>query len=124
LRTHERTTMRMFQFIAAQAAQLLTEQIRRLHAHRRQTYGGPRVRAALCVRGAAVGRRRVARLRRRAGPRGVHGQRRRVRTRVADPHATPAPDRVERAFAPATVGGPDRLWLADISSIPTREGWR
>ncbi len=57
------------------------------------------------------------------GWRGVHGQRRRVRTTATDPRATPAPDRVERAFAPAAVGGPNRLWLADISSIPTREGW-
>ena len=60
---------------------------------------------------------------RRAGLRGVHGQRRRVRTTVADPRAAPAPDRVERAFAPAAIGGPNRLWLADISYIPTREGW-
>lgn len=37
--------------------------------------------------------------------------------------ATPALDRVERAFAPAAIGGPDRLWLADISYIPTREVW-
>jgi len=53
----------------------------------------------------------------------VHGLRRRVRTTVADPHTAPAPDRVERAFAPAAIGAPDLLWLADISSIPTREGW-
>jgi len=102
---------------------LLTEQIRQIHAHSRQTYGSPRVRAALRERGEAVGRRRVARLMRRAGLRGVRGQRRRVRTTVADPRATPAPDRVGRAFAPAAIGGTDRLWLADISYIPTREGW-
>ena len=105
------------------ADRLLTEQIRQIHAHSRQTYGSPRVRAALRERGEAVGRRRVARLMRRAGLRGVRGQRRRVRTTVADPRATPAPDRVARAFAPAAVGGPDRIWLADISYIPTREGW-
>jgi putative transposase len=102
---------------------LLTEQIRQIHAHSRQTYGSPRVRAALRERGEAVGRRRVARLMRRAGLRGVRGQRRRVRTTVADPRATPAADRVGRAFAPAAIGGTDRLWLADISYIPTREGW-
>ncbi len=110
--------------VRARADETLTEQIRQIHAHSRQTYGSIRVRAALHARGEAVGRRRVARLMRRAGLRGVHGQRRRVRTTVADPRAAPAPDRVERAFAPAAVGGPNRLWLADISSIPTREGWR
>jgi len=109
--------------VRARADQLLTEQIRRIHAHSRQTYGSIRVRATLRERGEMVGRRRVARLMRCAGLRGVHGQRRRVRTTVADPRATPAPDRVERAFAPAAIGAPDRLWLADISYIPTREGW-
>jgi len=107
----------------ARADQALTERIRRIHAHSRQTYGSPRVRATLRERGELVGRRRVARLMRGAGLRGVHGQRRRVRTTVADPGATPAPDRVERAFAPAAIGGLNRLWLADISYIPTREGW-
>jgi putative transposase len=107
----------------ARADEALTEQIRQIHAHSRQTYGSIRVRATLRERGEMVGRRRVARLMRGAGLRGVHGQRRRVRTTVADPHIAPAPDRVERAFAPAAIGGPDRLWLADISYIPTREGW-
>ena len=45
-----------------------------------------------------------------AGLRGCHGQRRRVRTTVPDRQATPAPDRVERAFAPTDVGAPNRLW--------------
>lgn len=105
------------------ADQVLTEQIRQIHAQSRQTYGSPRVLAAPRERGEAVGRRRVARLMRRAGLRAVHGQRGRMRTTVADPGATPALDRVERAFAPAAIGGPDRLWLADISYIPTREVW-
>jgi transposase InsO family protein len=46
-----------------------------------------------------------------------------VRTTVPDRAAAPAPDRVERAFAPAQIGGPDRLWLADISYVATAEGW-
>ena len=107
----------------ARADEALTEQIRQIHTHSRQTYGSIRVRATLRERGAMVGRRRVARLMRRAGLRGVPGQRRRVRTTVADPHLAPAPDRAERAFAPAAIGGPNRLWLADSSSIATREGW-
>ena len=107
----------------ARADQALTDQIRQIYTHSRQTYGSIRVRAVLRERGEAVGRRRVARLMRQAGLRGQHGQRRRVRTTVADPHGAPAPDRVERAFAPAAIGAPNRLWLADISSIPTCEGW-
>ena len=105
------------------ADRLLTGQLRRIHAHSRQTSGSPHVRAALRERGEVVGRRRVARLMRRAGLRGARGQRRRVRTTMPDRAAPPAPDRVARAFAPAAVGGPDRRWLAASSSIPTREGW-
>jgi putative transposase len=107
----------------AQADQALTEQIRAIHAHSRQTYGSIRVRATLREGGRAVGRRRVARLMRLAGLRGVHGQRRRVRTTVADPTMMPAPDRVERAFTPAAIGAPQRVWFADITYIPTGEGW-
>jgi putative transposase len=107
----------------ARADQALTAQIRAIHAHSRQTYGSPRVRAALRARGQTVGRRRVARLMRQAGLRGLHGQRRRVRTTVADRTATPARDRVERAFRPAAIGAPNRVWLADITYVPTREGW-
>lgn len=95
-----------------------------VHAASRGTYGSPRVHADLRVAGVRCGRRRVARLMRAAGLRGCHGRRRTIRTTVADRAAAPAPDRVERAFAPAQVGAPDRLWLADISSVATHEGWR
>ena len=107
-----------------QADQALTESSRVLHQTSRQTDGSPRVQAERRARGRAVGRRRVARLMRQAGLRGLHGQRRRVRTTVADRTATPAPDRVERAWAPAQIGAPHRPWLADISSVATLEGWR
>jgi putative transposase len=107
----------------AQADQTLTAQIQVIHAHSRQTYGSPRVRAALRAQGQAVGRRRVARLMRQAGLRGLHGQRRRVRTTVADRTITPAQDRVERAFTPAAIGAPNRVWLADITYVGTGEGW-
>ncbi len=42
---------------------------------------------------------------------------------MPDRQATPAPDRVRRAFAPAAVGAPDRLGVADISYVATVEGW-
>lgn len=107
----------------ARADQELIEEIRQIHTHSRETYGSIRVRATLCDRGRAVGRRRVARLMRRAGLRGVHGQRRRIRTTVVDRTATPARDRVERVFTPAQIGAPNRLWLADITYVATAEGW-
>ncbi len=60
---------------------------------------------------------------RRAGLRGCHGQRRRMRTTTPDRQATLAPDRVGRAFTPSTMGAPDRLWVADSSFVSTGEGW-
>lgn len=107
----------------AQGDQQLVERIRQIHQRSRATYGTPRVQAELQATGQRCSRRRVARLMRQAGRRGVHGQRRRARTTVPDPAAPRAPDRVERAFAPAQIGAPDRLWLADISYVATLEGW-
>jgi putative transposase len=49
---------------------------------------------------------------------GVH-RRRFVRTTVRDEHAAPFPDLVNRDFA---ASGPDRLWVADITALPTRQG--
>jgi transposase InsO family protein len=49
---------------------------------------------------------------------GVQGVSRRKfqRTTRRDPAAAPAPDLVSRDFAAV---GPDRLWVADITYIPT-----
>lgn len=43
---------------------------------------------------------------------------------MLDRRATPAPDRVERAFQPTAVSAPDRLWLADDTYVATQEGRR
>jgi transposase InsO family protein len=39
-----------------------------------------------------------------------------MRTTRRDPAATPAPDLVQRRF---TAVAPDRLWIADITYLPT-----
>ena len=107
----------------ADADAALAARITAIHQASRETYGSPRIHAALRAAGERCGRRRVARLLRAAGLRSCHGQRRRVRTTTPDRQATPAPDRVERTFAPTAVGAPDRLWLADITYVATYEGW-
>jgi putative transposase len=97
----------------------LTEKIREAHERSRQTYGYPRIHAALNALGIRCGRRRVARLMREAGLRGCMRGRRRCTTR-RDERAAPAPDLVRRKFAAAA---PDRLWLADITYVKTDEGF-
>jgi putative transposase len=98
----------------------LTERIRDIHALSRGTYGTPRIHAALRAEGLRVGRKRVARLLRAAGLVGVH-RRRRVRptARPLPRAGTTSPDLVRRRFR-ATA--PDRLWVADITELPTGEG--
>jgi putative transposase len=97
----------------------LTERIRAAFEIGRGTYGSPRVHAELSAAGHACGRKRVARLMRAAGLRGV-SRRRFVVTTMRDPDAIPAADLVKRDFHPA---GPDRLWVADITALPTRTGF-
>jgi len=101
------------------ANRLLTEQIRAVHTHSYGTYGAPRVHAELRAEGVAVGYHRVGRLMRAAKLAGV-SRRRFVVTTRRDEQARPAPDRVERNF---TAHAPDRLWVADITYIPTWEGF-
>jgi putative transposase len=79
----------------------------------------PRVHAELAAEGVCIGRKRVARLMRAVGVQGV-SRRKAHRTTRRDPAAAPAPDLVSRNFAAA---GPDRLWVADITYIPTWAGF-
>jgi putative transposase len=104
----------------ARADAALTTVIHRLHRESRGTYGSPRIHADLRAEGRRHGRKRVARLMRQAHLTGGRRRRPRPRTTVADPAAAPAPNLVQRRFAPP---GPDRLWLADITYVPTGEGW-
>ena len=97
---------------------ILTEKIRDIHSRSHETYGYPRVHAELRLLGARCGRRRVARLMRAAGLRGCTRGRKRRTTR-RDPRAAPAPDLLRGDFV---AGRPNRVWLADITYIPTQEG--
>jgi len=103
----------------AQANQDLSEQIRLIHERSRSTYGAPRVLAELHASGTRCGAKRVARLMRTAGLVG-RARRRRTRTTVVDPHQVPAPNLVARDFH---VTAPNRLWVGDLTYIPTWEGW-
>jgi putative transposase len=103
---------------AADAA--LTTTIGAIHQASRGTYGAPRVRAELAeAHRIRCGRKRVARLMRRAGLRGVC-RRRVARTTRRGGAVDAAADLVRRDFA---VSGTDRLWVADITYLPTWQGF-
>lgn len=86
-----------------------------------QTYGAPRIHAELAdEHHVFVSRKRVARLMRQLGIQGVSRRKGRKGTTKPDPAAAPAPDRVERNFVATR---PNQLWLADITYVPTLEGY-
>ena len=103
----------------AQADADLTARVQAIHADSRGTYGAPRIHAELAESGVAVGRKRVARVMRAAGIAGV-SRRRGPRTTRREVQARPAPDRVERHFE---ADAPNRLWVADITYVPTLVGF-
>ena len=98
----------------------LTALIHAIHRRSNGAYGAPSIHAELADdhdrRG---GKKRVARLMRAANLRGLH-PRRFVTTTIGDPVADRALDHVDRHFA---AEGPDRLWVADITYIPTWAGF-
>ena len=97
----------------------LSPRIAAIHQRSHATYGAPRIHAELIAEGLHVGCKRVARLMANAGLYGV-SRRHWVTTTVRDRNARPAPDLVERNFVAAA---PNRLWVADITYIPTWAGF-
>ena len=97
----------------------LIERMRTLHQRSRGTYGVPRILEDLQEEGERINHKRVARLMRSAGLAGI-SRRKGFKTTVRDRGARPAPDLVQRSF---TAERPDRLWVADITYVPTLEGF-
>jgi putative transposase len=98
----------------------LTGKIEAIHRRSKGVYGSPNIHAELADDcGIRVGRKRVARLMRSAGLRGAT-LRRYVVTTQADPRAQRAVDLVDRQFY---TDGPDRLWVADVTYVPTGSGF-
>ena len=98
----------------------LMKRVRTIHATSRQTYGAPRVHAELRARGEQHGRKRIARLMREGGLVGASHRRGGPVTTQRDKEARPAPDLVDRNF---NAAGPDQLWVADITYLPTAAGF-
>jgi putative transposase len=104
----------------ALANRRLLHEVHRLHARHQGRYGSPRMHAALRAEGHRVSRGRVERLMRRHGIRAL--ARRRFRPATTDSrHSLPvAPNLLQQKF---TASVPNHVWLADITYIPTGQGW-
>ena len=104
----------------AQENEQLAVTIQQIHTDSRRLYGSRRVTAALRQQGVVCNRKRVARLMRWRQLRGCERPKRRVMTTQSRPSQPVATNVLQRDFsAPA----PNRVWLGDITYIPTREGF-
>jgi putative transposase len=98
----------------------LVEQICQIHEESRQVYGSPRVHRELVACGVQCSENTVAKLMRKAGVRSKMRKRFVVRT-TDSRHGHPiAPNTLDRQFQQQQ---PDQAWAADITYIPTAEGW-
>jgi transposase InsO family protein len=94
--------------------------IQGVHAEAKGRYGSPRLHAALEARGQPCSVNTVAKVMRDNGIRAKSA--RKFRCRITDSnHALPVADNVlDRQFDPE---GPNEAWVADITYVPTGEGW-
>ena len=98
----------------------LLAKIRQVHQENRELYGSPRVHRALLIEGEVVCRNTVAKLMREAKIRGK-SRRRFIPHTTDSKHDRPVADNLlERDFV---ASEPNRKWLADITYVPSDEGW-
>ena len=105
---------------AARRRAELTDEIRTAYAVGRAAYGSPRVHRELLAQGTKCDRKTVARLMKRAGIQAKTVKKFRVSTTDSNHRQPIAENVVNRDFTPAA---PNRTWVADITYVPTQEGW-
>jgi transposase InsO family protein len=101
------------------ANQELTKQIETVYEESYGTYGSPRIYQELKVQGVACSENRIARLMRLRDLQAKQTKRYKATTKRNKRHPV-APNLLKQDF---TVEHPDRIWLGDITYIPTAEGW-
>jgi putative transposase len=98
---------------------ILSEHIQQIHTDSDQTYGSPRIQAALIARGLTPSRQRVVRLMKQLNIKAR--RKRRFKVTTDSQHALPIADNIlDRKF---TTTEPDQAWVADITYIATHQGW-
>jgi transposase InsO family protein len=93
--------------------------IKAAHKRTREGYSARRLQPELAADGFVAGRDRIARLRRELGIR--CRQKRKFKATTNSNHNLPLAENVlDQTFTP---NAPDKIWVADITYIPTGEGW-
>ena len=102
-----------------EAAQHVEAKIQHYFSQGRGTYGTRRIKYLFAQEGLQVSRRRIGRVLAQAGLRCK--TRRRFKAPIAAGQAqTVAPNQLNREF---TVHAPDKVYVGDITYLPTGEGW-
>jgi putative transposase len=104
----------------AQQHDALLVAIRAIHAEFKARYGSPRVQKELAARGHDCCVNTVAKLMRAHGIRAKTARKFRCTTTDSDHDLPVADNLLDRQFDRAA---PNEVWVADITYIPTREGW-
>jgi putative transposase len=104
----------------AKANVSLCERIVQAHQASDETYGMPRIRAELADAGVVASRKRIARLMRGMRIQGVSRRRAWCVTTERDKRQRAAPDLVKREFVAKDM---NQLWVADMTYVPTWEGF-
>ena len=102
------------------ANRLLTAEIQRVYHLKKGNYGSPRVTEHLRQEGHKCNRKRVERLMRQAGLKARTSRKRRVCTTNSDHDQPIAPNLLLGRAAPTR---PNEVWVADITYMPTADGW-
>lgn len=103
----------------AKEDRVLAVEVAAVFAESKKTYGSPRVHGELRKQGRRVCRHRIARLMREQQLR-ARIRRKFVRTTRSNPGEPTAPNLLDRNFK---IEAPNRVWAADVTYLPTREGW-
>ena len=96
----------------------LIPKLQQIHAQNYGVYGARKLWKAAQRAGMNIGRDQTARLMKAAGLEGVR-RRKKVRTTTPDAAASRHPDLVNRQF---TATAPNRLWVTDLTFVPTWAG--
>ena len=103
----------------AQEEARLEVEIRAAHKRTRQTYGAERLQQDLAEHGIQVGICRIKRIRRKLGIRCK--QKRKFKATTDSKHTLPIADNIlGQQFK---VAAPNKVWVSDITYVPTDEGW-
>ena len=106
----------------AEQDQRLLLEVRVAHEESGETYGAPRVHRELKAQGIRVGKKRIARIMQKDGL-VARRPKRYVQTTDSNHPYPLAPNLLDRKFAITTAGALDRVWVSDITYVPTGEGW-